>query len=79
MMEILRYWIGASPEAPLKQAQDLETLHENFRMLGARAKVEQYGYLGSMILLTVETETQLTLDFQMPGTIVAFEHRHLPG
>lgn len=77
-MEVFRYWIGASPEAPIRQEQDLETLHEAFRMLGDQAKVEQYGYLGSMILLTVETDTKLTLDFHMPATVVAFEHRHLP-
>lgn len=74
-MEVLRYWIGASPDAPLKQAQDLETLHEAFQILDPHATVEQYGFLGSMILLKVETETELALDFRMPSTVVAFEHR----
>jgi hypothetical protein len=31
--------------------------------------------LGSMILLKVETPVQVALDFAIPGTVVAFEHR----
>jgi hypothetical protein len=76
-MEVFRYWIGASPEAPLKQAQDLETLHEIFQMLGEQVQVEQFGFLGSMVMLKVEAATELALDFDMPATVVAFEHRHV--
>ncbi|MGI4796566.1 MAG: hypothetical protein ACRYG8_21395 [Janthinobacterium lividum] len=74
-MEIFRYWIGASPEAPIAQRQDVERLHEVFRDLDRNAVVEQYGTLGSMILLKVETLEELALDFRMPDTVIAFEHR----
>jgi hypothetical protein len=76
-MDIFRYWIGASPEAPAEQAQDVDILHKAFRSLDREATVEQYGILGGMILLKVETEAELALDFRMPGTVIAFEHRHL--
>lgn len=78
-MEVFRYWIGASPEAPLKQSQDLDTLRELFGLMGADVEVEQFGFLGSMILLKVESAAEITLDFQLPATVVAFEHRHLPS
>ena len=76
-MEVFRYWIGASPEAPLKQTQDLEFLHKIFQRLGERVQVEQFGFLGSMVMLKVEAETELALDFDIPATVVAFEHRHV--
>jgi hypothetical protein len=76
-MKVFRYWIGASPEAPLKQAQDLATLHERFQMLGEQVQVEQFGFLGSMVMLKVEAASELALDFDMPATVVAFEHRHI--
>lgn len=74
-MEVFRYWIGASPEAPLEQAKDLGRLHDAFHSLDGGANVEQYGILGGMILLKVETEAQIALEFAMPETVVAFEHR----
>jgi hypothetical protein len=74
-MEVFRYWIGASPEAPFDQARDLDKLHDTFHALDGRASVEQYGILGGMILLQVETEAQMELAFEMPATVVAFEHR----
>jgi hypothetical protein len=74
-MEVFRYWIGASPEAPREQEKDLATLHAAFRTLDSEADVEEYGMLGSMILLKVETPVQVALDFAIPGTVVAFEHR----
>lgn len=76
-MEVFRYWIGASPEAPMEQAKDVDQLHEAFRTRDRHATVEQYGILGGMVLLKVETETEVTLDFRMPATVVAFEHRRL--
>lgn len=76
-MEVLRYWIGASPEEPAAQVQDLAKLHKVFSAFGTSAAVEQYGSVGSMILLKVESEDQLILDFVMPNTVVAFEYRHL--
>lgn len=76
-MEVFRYWIGASPEAPLEQAQAVDTLHQVFRTLDRDAAVEQYGMVGGMILLKVETDAELALDFRMPRTVIAFEHRHL--
>jgi hypothetical protein len=78
-MNVLRYWVGASPEAPLKQSEDLETLHAAFAGMGDEVLVEQFGFLGSMILLKVESACELTLDFQMPETVIAFECRQLPG
>jgi len=76
-MEVFRYWIGASPEAPVEQARDLDALHEAFRGLDREAVVEQYGGLGGMILLKIETRRGLALDFHMPGTVIAFEHRRV--
>lgn len=78
-MNVLRYWIGASPEAPGKQSEDLQTLYAAFAGLGDEVLVEQFGCLGSMILLKVESAHELTLDFQMPATVIAFEQRHLSG
>jgi len=78
-MEVLRYWIGALPEAPHKQSEDLETLHAAFARLGDEVHVEQFGFLGSMILLKVESARELMLDFQVPATVIAFEHRRLQG
>lgn len=74
-MEIFRYWVGASPEAPAVQHQDLELLHAVFRKLDRKAVIEQYGSLGSMILLKVETQEEIALEFEVPDTVVAFEHR----
>jgi hypothetical protein len=76
-MEVFRYWIGASPEAPQRQVQDVAALHEEFRKLDRDAAVEQYGIPGGMILLKVESESELALDFRMPATVVAFEHRRV--
>jgi hypothetical protein len=76
-MEVFRYWIGASPEAPMEQAKDVDRLHAAFRNLDSPVTVEQYGILGGMILLKVEAETEIALDFHMPATVVAFEHRRL--
>jgi hypothetical protein len=74
-MEVFRYWIGASPEAPMEQAKDVDRLHDAFRELGGQVTVEQFGILGGMILLKVETQEEIALDFRMPATVVAFEHR----
>jgi hypothetical protein len=74
-MEVFRYWIGASPEAPQEQAKDLDSLHKAFQALDQDADVVQYGILGGMILLKVETRREVALDFGMPATVVAFEHR----
>ena len=76
-MDILRYWIGASPERPTAQVQDLAKLHEIFDSFGSGAVVEQYGSAGSMILLKIESEQPLILDFTVPDTVVAFEYRQL--
>lgn len=74
-MQILRYWVGASPDAPIAQEEDLLMLHDKFRHLDKNAVVEQYGTLGSMVLFKVETREDLALDFNMPSTVIAFEHR----
>lgn len=74
-MDVFRYWIGASPQVPTEQVEDLNKLHEAFWTLDKHASVEQYGVVGGMILLKVETEKELTLDFEMPPTVIAFERR----
>ncbi|MGI4746790.1 MAG: hypothetical protein ACRYGI_10285 [Janthinobacterium lividum] len=74
-MEVFRYWIGASPEAPLQQIQDVDTLYKAFSTLDDEAVVEQFGTPGSMILLKVEIQQEVALDFTMPATVIAFEHR----
>lgn len=52
-MDVFRYWIGASPEAPMEQAKDVDKLQEAFRVRDRDAAVEQYGIVGGMILLRV--------------------------
>ena len=76
-MEVFRYWIGASPEAPVEQIRDVDILRKTFRVLDQDAVVEQYGDVGGMVLLRVETQEPLSLDFQIPATVVAFEHRQV--